>query len=214
MRLTKYIKEHKEIYLFIFYFLFIVLFGLIQKYYNPVSSHLVTWPIDYYMPYNQYFMIAYAIWWPFVPAAFIFFYFRDIPSFKSLCFQVLIVCYLTLIIYIIYPSYLDLRQPIYETDICSKAILWLRSIDPPRNVFPSLHVSETVSICFVVYKSRDLLLNRYVKGIIYLIGILIIVSTIYIDQHSIADILFAIILSVIFYIICPNFEKKHKAGAA
>lgn len=214
MRLTKYIKEHKEIYLFIFYFLFIVLFGLIQKYYNPVSSHLVTWPIDYYMPYNQYFMIAYAIWWPFVPAAFIFFYLRDIPSFKSLCFQVLIVCYLTLIIYIIYPSYLDLRQPIYETDICSKAILWLRSIDPPRNVFPSLHVSETVSICFVVYKSRDLLLNRYVKGIIYLIGILIIVSTIYIDQHSIADILFAIILSVVFYIICPNFEKKQKAGVA
>lgn len=214
MRLTKYIKEHKEIYLFIFYFLFIVLFGLIQKYYNPVSSHLVTWPIDYYMPYNQYFMIAYAIWWPFVPSAFIFFYFRDIPSFKSLCFQVLIVCYLTLIIYIIYPSYLDLRQPIYETDICSKAILWLRSIDPPRNVFPSLHVSETVSICFVVYKSRDLLLNRYVKGIIYLIGILIIVSTIYIDQHSIADILFAIILSVIFYVICPNFEKKQKAGVA
>ena len=214
MRLTKYIKEHKEIYLFIFYFLFIVLFGLIQKYYNPVSSHLVTWPIDYYMPYNQYFMIAYAIWWPFVPAALIFFYFRDIPSFKALCFQMLIVCYLTLIIYIVYPSYLDLRQPIHETDICSQMLLWLRSIDPPRNVFPSLHVSETVSICFVVYKSRDLLLNRYVKGIIYLIGILIIVSTIYIDQHSIADILFAIILSVVFYIICTNFEKKQKAGVA
>ncbi len=210
-----YIKKHKEVYLFIFYFIFIALFGLIQKFYIPDVSHLVTWEIDYYLPYSQYFIICYALWWPLVPFAFIFFFFRDIPSFKSLCFQVLVVCYITLIIYLVYPSYLDLRQPIYETDICSKAILWLRSIDPPRNVFPSLHVSETISICFVVYKSKDVLLNKYVKGIIYIVGFLIIISTIYIDQHSIADILFAGILAILFYIICPNFEnKKQKVGDA
>ena len=207
MHLTKYIKEHKEIYLFIFYFLFIALFGMIQKYYNPPYSHLATWPIDYYMPYNKYFIIAYAMWWPLVPAAFIYFYLRDIPSFKALCFQVLIVCYITLIIYLVYPSYLDLRQPIIESDICSNIIIWLRNIDPPRNVFPSLHVSETMSICFVVYKSKDILLNKFIKYFIYLISLMIIISTILIDQHSLADIILAIILSAIFYIICPDFSK-------
>lgn len=212
MRLTKYIKEHKEIYLFIFYFLFIALFGLIQKFNNPTSAQLMTWPIDYLMPYSQYFIIPYAIWWPLVPAALIFFYFRDIPSFKALCFQMLIVCYLTLIIYIVYPSYLDLRQPIHETDICLQMLSWLRSIDPPRNVFPSLHVSETMSICFVTYKSKDQLLTKFVKGIIYFIGFMIIISTVFIDQHSLADIIFAILLSVVFYVICPNFESKKEGS--
>lgn len=206
--MIEYIKKHKEVYLFIFYFLFIVLFGLIQKFYNPLSSRLATWPIDYLMPYNKYFILAYALWWPLVPAAFIFFYFRDIPSFKALCFQVFIVCYLALLVYIVYPSYLDLRGPINETDICSSIILWLRSIDPPKNVFPSLHVSETMSICFVVYKSEDLLLNKFVKVIIYFIGFMIILSTIFIDQHSLQDIIFALLLSIIFYIVCPNFKNN------
>lgn len=207
MRIIKYIREHKEIYLFIFYFLFIALFGLIQKFYNPVSPHLATWPIDYIMPYNKYFIIPYAIWWPLIPGSFIFFYLRDIPSFKALCFQVLIVCYVTLVIYIVYPSYLDLRQPITESDICSNIIVWLRNIDPPRNVLPSLHVSETMSICFVVCKSKDALLNKFIKYLIYFTGFMIIISTIFIDQHSLADIILATILSVVFYIICPDFYK-------
>ena len=206
MSIKKYIKEHKEIKLMIFYIIFIILFALIQKFIIPKYPNLVTSEIDYIMPYNKYFILAYALWWPFVPVAFIFFYFRDTKSFKALCFQMFTVCFFTLYIYIIYPSYLDLRRPITENDIFSNMILWLRSIDPPRNVYPSLHVSETLSICYVVYFCKDKILAKPVKYICYIIGVLIIVSTILIDQHAISDIVFAIVLSLIALLSCPSFE--------
>ena len=208
MSIMKYIKEHKEIRLMIFYIIFIIFFALIQKFYTPRYPNLVTNEIDYIMPFNKYFIVAYALWWPFIPVAFIFFYFRDTTSFKALCFQMFTVCFFTLYIYIIYPSFLDLRRPITESDLFSNIILWLRSIDPPRNVYPSLHVSETLSVCYVVYYCKDKLLTKPVKMIFYIIGVLIIVSTVLIDQHAVSDIVFSVVLSLIALFSCPSFEDK------
>ena len=111
-------------------------------------------------------------------------------------------------VYCVLFYFIDLRRPIAESDIFSNMILWLRSIDPPRNVYPSLHVSETLSVCYIVYFCKDKFLTKPVKYICYIISILIIVSTLLIDQHAISDIVFSIVLSLIALLACPSFEDE------
>ncbi len=104
-----------------------------------------------------------------------------------------------MVVYTIWPNGLELREPIETTDIFSKGVLWLRSIDPPRNVCPSMHVSSTVAIDIVVRECRYIR-TKY-KNLETVIAILICISTVFIKQHSVIDVALGFCMSILLWVI-------------
>lgn len=86
-----------------------------------------------------------------------------------------------LLIGAVYPRPL-LKPPF--ADLSSRFLAWVQSIDPPGNVFPSLHVAHTASLAFFIH--RD---NPRLGRLVMVLALLLAASTLTTKQHFIADVL-------------------------
>lgn len=86
-----------------------------------------------------------------------------------------------LLIGAVYPRPL-LKPPF--ADLSSRFLAWVQSIDPPGNVFPSLHVAHTSSLAFFIH--RD---NPRLGRLVMVLALLLAASTLTTKQHFIADVL-------------------------
>ena len=78
----------------------------------------------------------------------------------------------------------------------------LRSADTPANVCPSINVSSTIGILFVLFHSEKLKNYRKLKATMLVLGTFICISTVVIDQHSVVDAVCGMMLSaVLFYLV-------------
>jgi membrane-associated phospholipid phosphatase len=62
-------------------------------------------------------------------------------------------------------------------------LAWVQSIDPPGNVFPSLHVAHTSSLALILYHE-----NRRLGRWVIALALLLAGSTLTTKQHFIADV--------------------------
>ena len=107
-----------------------------------------------------------------------------------------------LLIYYLFPNGLSLRQPLEDKNICCMIVNQLRSADTPANVCPSIHVSSTIGILFVLFHSEKLKNYRKLKATMLVLGTFICISTVVIDQHSVVDAVCGMMLSaVLFYLV-------------
>ncbi len=69
-------------------------------------------------------------------------------------------------------------------DISTAFMAWVQRIDRPGNVFPSLHVAQTSTLAFILYRDRPRL------GLVAIImGAILALSTLTTKQHFIADVI-------------------------
>ena len=117
-----------------------------------------------------------------------------------------------LIICTIWHNGLDLRQDIsYNNNLCARLVKMLYKTDTSTNVFPSLHVFNTLGCLVALYKSKGMKDKAWIKVIATIIGILIILSTIFLKQHSVWDVIGAFALAAILYpivYVIPWGRKK------
>ena len=174
----------------------------------PASAvRIIESPLDRMIPTIPAFFIPYAMWWIIFPGALVFFLFRGTKKdFLKLCFILFGGYTICMVVYTIWPNGLNLRDPIESADLFSAAVNWLRSIDPPRNVCPSMHVSSTIAIDLVVRECRYIKL-RY-KNIETIIAVLICLSTMFIKQHSVIDVILGWAMSVLLWFIWKRFFEK------
>jgi len=116
------------------------------------------------------------------------------------------------IIYTLFPNGQDLRPTIIDTDIFSRLIKNIYMIDKPTNSNPSMHVLNSIAVHSVVINSKTFKNNYRIKTISLILMTLIITSTVMIKQHSIIDVISAILLSNIIYLLIYklNIVKKLK----
>lgn len=90
-----------------------------------------------------------------------------------------------------------------EQSIFHQAIALIYFIDEPLNTFPSMHVSFSFLMYFSVreFKPRH-------STLLLLFAIIVSVSTVIVKQHYILDVIFAIALSYLVYLIAIRQEKK------
>lgn len=185
---------------------YLLCFGLLERF-PQAEYHLIRCPLDRLIPTIPAFFLPYAFWWFLFPASiFYFYFFEKKEDFWKLCFLIFAGYIVCLLSYIIYPNGLDIREPLPGRDLCSRAILLLRRIDTPQHVCPSMHVSSTAAICLSV---RDL---RHIpagwRAAVYLSGVLIVLSTLFIKQHSIVDVVWGLLLSLLLDLLWERFLKR------
>ena len=114
------------------------------------------------------------------------------------------------------PNGLELRPHFFARDnVFVDMVRMLYQADTPTNVFPSLHVFNSLAACIAIYNSETLQKHCVISGASYVLAGLIILATMFLKQHSIYDVIAAFVLAYALYqIICNGTQESSEAGAA
>ena len=155
--------------------------------------------IDDMIPFCKYFVIPYYMWFAFIAGFTAYFLFKSPKDYQNVTRYMFTGMILALTIYTILPNGLDLRPQLTDTDLFTHIITMLYRSDTPTNVCPSLHVYNSLAMTAVICRSEAFGRNRKVKIFAIILCIFIILSTLFIKQHSIIDVFFGAVMALVLY---------------
>lgn len=208
-----YLKKSKHLWIIPVYGIFYMLsFMLMEK--SDVKIHLIHSLADDRIPFCQYFIIPYVLWYFFLIGTVIYFA-LFCPS-KKEYYQYLgtlgIGMTLFLLISYIYPNGQNMRPDLTGDGIFISAIRFLYKIDTPTNIFPSMHVFNATASCVALFQNERCRRNRIFTVAQIVLTVSIVLSTMFLKQHSVADVMTALILNILcyqlFYRIIPARRAK------
>ncbi|WP_418418945.1 CDP-alcohol phosphatidyltransferase family protein [Blautia sp.] len=211
-----YLKKSKHLWIIPAYGIFYMIsFMLVER--IPVETHLIHTFLDDKIPFCEYFIIPYVLWY-FVVLGSVLYFALGSPG-KKEYYQYMgtlaVGMTLFLIISYVYPNGQDLRPVLEGGSPFVQAVQFLYLIDTPTNIFPSMHVFNAVACCVALLNNKKCRQNRIFTAGNIIITVSIVLSTMFLKQHSVEDVVTALILNVIcyqvFYRIIPeNLEKFEK----
>ncbi len=173
--------------------------------------HIIHCALDDKIPFCEFFIIPYFIWFGFIAAACVYFFLRSQKECVQYGLYLIIGMSIAIAIYFIYPNGLNLRPEVFVRDnFATRMVAHLYSIDTPTNVWPSLHVFNTLATMAAVFKSKTF--GKYhtpVKIVTSIIAFFICISTVFLKQHSILDVVAAVILAALLYPVIYVRKKKN-----
>ncbi|HIT40674.1 MAG TPA: phosphatase PAP2 family protein [Candidatus Caccovicinus merdipullorum] len=163
----------------------------------PEPQYVIHSVIDDWIPFNEWFVLPYFLWYLWVPGFLLYFMLRERDSFLRLAFIMFAGMTICLIIYALWPNGLQLRREIEADNFCADIVRFLRAVDTPNNVCPSIHVSSTVAIHIVICRSDAFRNVRFFRLLSWTVSVLICLSTMFIKQHSAIDVFWGWLLSLL-----------------
>ncbi len=192
MRIVEFFKKH-PLALAVMYTVFhFVVFFLLEAVISP--KFIIHCKLDDYIPFCEYFIIPYLLWFLYVPLATIFLIKKDTPSFWKLALTLFggnIIC---LILYIIFPNGVLPKEAVAEENIFCTAVNILYSNDTPTNVCPSMHTLDTLAVHVALIRSHTMKNHPWLKCLSFVFLVSICVATVTLKQHSIIDVFAAFLL--------------------
>jgi membrane-associated phospholipid phosphatase len=154
--------------------------------------------IDRAVPFIKEFGIPYMLWYPFIIMTMVYLCFNDRNTYFRVLSGILlgsVVCY---IIFFFFQTTVQ-RPQLAENDIFSRVVAFVYALDEPYNCFPSIHVLE----CYIVFRGvmTSKARNTAVVILTGICSLVITLSTQFIKQHVILDIVGAVVLGEIVFIL-------------
>lgn len=193
---------------------YFALYFLTENLIPSESCHVIHSPLDDMIPFCEYFVIPYVLWYLLIVVSLLYFGLYNTDSFKRLQSFIIVTQVVAMIVYIVYPSKQELRPVEFVNDnIFTDIIGFLYTFDTNTGVFPSLHVAYSVGIASVWLKERDV--SVLLKIAVTVFCFLVCASTVFIKQHSILDAFGAIPVCILAELITygkdywlPKFKGK------
>lgn len=172
--MKRYYEKYKHIIpLAIFGVIYVLWFYLLEHRTN-VQYMVVHMNIDDYIPFCEYFVVPYLLWFAYVPAVLGYLFFKDRRNYD--------------------------RCAVF---LCTGMLIFLVSqlwqTDTPTNLFPSIHVYNSLGAHFAVMNNETLSGKKWVRRGSLILCVSIILSTMFIKQHSMFDVLMAFIMGAVMY---------------
>ena len=179
---------------------------------RPVwGFHVIDTVFDDYIPFCEYFIVPYLLWFPYQILTVLYFIFRNKnkKEYYQLIFNMMMGMTVFLIVSYAYPNVLHLRPSEFPREnVITDMVRWLYRTDTPTNVLPSIHVFNSLAVHMSLTNCEAL---RDHKGVRYgslVLTLLIIMSTMFLKQHSVIDVCCGATLALFGYL----FFYPQKAG--
>ena len=206
---TEKLKKYRHGLLLLYFPFYLAAFAYLEKK-VPDKVHIINCAIDQYIPFVEVFIIPYLLWFAYVAVAGIYFFFKEKESFCKWMYFGMIGMTIFIIVSYLYPNGLELRPETFTRDnIFVQLTKMIYSMDTPTNVLPSIHVFNSMAVYFAVKNSPKLKNNKAARTGAFVMTSLIILSTMFLKQHSVVDVLTALILSCLSYDFIYN-ERTEK----
>lgn len=199
-----------------YFFIYIIWFTYLERNittkFTPIYSKL-----DSLIPFNELFIIPYYIWFAYIAVTVSYFFLTSKTDFYKCCANLFIGMTICLIIYTVFPNGHYLRvdlDSLGRSNIFIDLLAKIYSIDTATNVFPSIHVFNSVAAMIAINKSEKLHPIKWLQAIVFILTVLICLSTVFLKQHSAMDIFGALVLNIIMYVIVyvPSWNKVIKSS--
>jgi len=209
-KFVKLLKKYRHAWVFGYILIYLPWFLLLERLVSTTSPyHVIYSRIDDVIPFNEYFIVPYLLWFVFIAAVFLYFFFTDVPGFYRLALMMFSGMTIFLIISTLYPNGLHLRPAVFiRENGFMDMVRSLYKTDTPTNVFPSIHVFNSLTACIAIYFNTNLRKHNIIRWSAYILGALIILATMFLKQHSVVDVTGAVIMTYTLYLFIYAPEKK------
>lgn len=200
--------QYKHLWLLLYWPIYGLRYLILERfvsvsYYNPIYS-----PLDDMIPFQEWFLIPYVLWYVGLVGMQLYTLLYDVKSFKTYMKFLSISMTISTIFFIVYPSCQNLRPEVLPRDnLLTKMVQLIYAIDTNTNVFPSEHAIGALVVLLSSLHAKGLR-SPLKTTVITVLTILICMSTVFLKQHSILDVIAAIPITLIAYWICYG-RKKH-----
>ena len=158
--------------------------------------------IDRMIPFAEIFIVPYISWFALQAAWVSFLFFYDREAYDKLVTILMFGMTVFLIVSTVYPTALTLRPwHVARENVFVDMVRWLWRIDTSTNVWPSIHVYNTTALIFTLFTTRDRNVILKVRVPMFVWCVLIILSTMFLKQHSVGDVLSGLALAGIGYLL-------------
>lgn len=183
----------------LFGFLYLLTFFFMES--RDIPVHIIHTKFDDLIPFCEYFIIPYVIWYVYVCAT--IFYLglteQNITEFNRLIITMILGMMVFVIVSFVYPNGQNLRPHILIDNIFTKAVNLLYTIDTSTNILPSLHVFVSLACDIALCRNSLFKEHQILQWTVHILTILICLSTMFLKQHSIIDVIAALICNITFY---------------
>ena len=208
--MKNYLKENKNRIIILFgAFIFQSLIYFITKLFqnNPVYLNNA---IDDRIPFIPSFVIFYVMWYLFLILIPLLILKYNKKVFDKYIVVSIVYAILEGIIFILFPTTMN-RQPLVVTDISTWIVDIIYKVDTPVcNLFPSAHCAFSILFIISILDVKEI--KKEYKVLIIISSLLIILSTVFIKQHVVVDVLGALLIVPIYYILRKRKINLEESG--
>lgn len=168
--------------------------------------------LDDVIPFCKYAIVPYFAWFAWIPFT-LFYLLRhgERSDFWRVCLCLFAGMTIALSCYVLLPTGLALRPyRVYGSDIFARLVRVLYAVDSSKNVCPSIHVLNTVTLMIGYRRSRcfDEPGRRWMRPAANVLGVAIILSTMLLKQHSCIDVVLGAALAFALDAAASSLERS------
>ena len=199
--------EYRHLLLLFGWVVYFVFYYLTERFIPAEKCFPVHSPLDDLIPFCEYFIIPYVLWYLFVFGSLLYFLLYNVENFVNLQKFLIITQIVAMAVYIVFPNRQDLRPEAFVNDnFFTDVVGLIYSIDTNTGVCPSLHVAYSIGIASTFLKEKSV--SAVAKAFIVLFALSVCVSVVFVKQHSVVDIFAALLLCLLAEFL--TFRKYYK----
>lgn len=207
-KLRQIIHKYRHAWVLLYGFIYMPWFMYLERR-ESVHYFIIHSPIDDYIPFVEYFIIPYLLWFVFIAVTAGYFFFTDRTGFYRFAAFLCAGMTLFLLICTVFPNGLNLRPHTFARDnLFVDIVKALWATDTPTNVLPSIHVFNSIGAVIAISHSQALKKHRKIQYASYVTAALIILSTMFLKQHSVTDVIAAFAMACMIYPFVYAAEDK------
>ena len=197
----KVLKKYKQIIMVLLYGIFYILcFAYLEQGRGGMVYHIIHTRLDDMLPFCEFFIVPYFLWFFYVGITVFYVTCIRKEGFRKFAFSLVFGTLVFILISAVYPNMQDLRPEVFERDnIFVDLVRMLYKTDTPTNVLPSLHVYMSMITNMAICDETAFKKNRAVCWSSQILCILIVLSTMFLKQHSVIDVCMGIIMAYMLY---------------
>lgn len=198
---------------------YFIMYLLTENLIPESACHIVALPIDYQIPFCEWFILAYVGWYFLIVWSLGYFLLYNPENFKGLQQFIIVTQIVAMICYIIYPSSTgDLREMtnVDRSNFATWLLGIIQSADTPTGVCPSLHVAYSIGIASTWLKEKQS--SKWTRIFVVAACIVICASVVFVKQHAFIDIIIALPVCLLAELLVygksywkPKLQKKKVA---
>lgn len=180
------------------------------------NYHIMHVTLDDYIPFNEYFIVPYLLWFAYVAVAVGYFFFTSKEEYYQLCVYLFTGMTISLIICTFFHNGTAFRPVVDpEKNLFTRMVAALYQTDTCTNVFPSIHVYNSICTHVAIARSERLKKYRWLQIGSFVLAVSICLATVFLKQHSVIDgVGSAIMAYALYFVIYGTSESLAEKKAS
>lgn len=206
-------ESYRHLLLLLYWPFFGLMFAFVERAYIKYlpalgkTFHYVHCGLDDLIPFNEWFLIPYMFWFAYIILSLGYTLLYDVEVFKKTMKFIMVTYTVALLFYFTYPTAQALRPTTFEHDnLLTRLIEHFYAFDTNTNVCPSIHVFGSFASTLAFLNANGI--KKGVKVLCHVANLLICLSTMFLKQHSAIDVIVALPICAVGYLLCFVSDNK------